>query len=286
MAIVTDRVEETLDDRTNIHPPQGPRVRWGGVMSGLFIAIGVLMVMSALGLAIGVTALGDPREATGDTASGLGIGAGIWAFITLLIALFLGGLVSTKVTDRPDRPGAVMHGALVWVLFFLFTIWLIGSGISLGLSGLFGAMSELARGATTAVAAGGGDLVQTLGLQEPNRVIEKLDDPATASTLAAATGMSNEEARAALGDLRSRVEAVRDDPARVAAEVRGFLAQYSERAKQQAMVAAAKAQRGATIGSWITFGVLVVTLGVAIAGAMGGVPSFRRWRRQIVEVHN
>jgi hypothetical protein len=286
MAIVTDRVEETLDDRTNILPPQGPRVRWGGVMSGLFIAIGVLMVMSALGLAIGVTALGDPREATGDTASGLGIGAGIWAFITLLIALFLGGLVSTKVTDRPDRPGAVMHGALVWVLFFLFTIWMIGSGISLGLSGLFGAMSELARGATTAVAAGGGDLVQTLGLQEPNRVIEKLDDPATASTLAAATGMSNEEARAALGDLRSRVEAVRDDPARVAAEVRGFLAQYSERAKQQAMVAAAKAQRGATIGSWITFGVLVVTLGVAIAGAMGGVPSFRRWRRQIVEVHN
>jgi len=286
MAIVTDRVEETLDDRTNILPPQGPRVRWGGVMSGLFIAIGVLMVMSALGLAIGVTALGDPREATGDTASGLGIGAGIWAFITLLIALFLGGLVSTKVTDRPDRPGAVMHGALVWVLFFLFTIWMIGSGISLGLSGLFGAMSELARGATTAVAAGGGDLVQTLGLQEPNRVIEKLDDPATASTLAAATGMSNEETRAALGDLRSRVEAVRDDPARVAAEVRGFLAQYSERAKQQAMVAAAKAQRGATIGSWITFGVLVVTLGVAIAGAMGGVPSFRRWRRQIVEVHN
>jgi hypothetical protein len=285
MAIVTDRVEETLDDRTNILPPQGPRVRWGGVMSGLFIAIGVLMVMSALGLAIGVTALGDPREATGDTASGLGIGAGIWAFITLLIALFLGGLVSTKVTDRPDRPGAVMHGALVWVLFFLFTIWLIGSGISLGLSGLFGAMSELARGATTAVAAGGGDLVQTLGLQEPNRVIEKLDAPATASTLAAATGMSNEEARAALGNLRSRVEAVRDDPARVAAEVRDFLAQYSERAKQQAMVAAAKAQRGATIGSWITFGVLVVTLGVAIAGAMGGVPSFRRWRRQVVEVH-
>ncbi|MGH8066255.1 MAG: hypothetical protein ACRERE_13680 [Candidatus Entotheonellia bacterium] len=286
MAIVTDRVEETLDERTNILPPQGPRVRWGGVMSGLFIAIGVLMVMGALGLAIGVTALGDPREATGDTASGLGIGAGVWAFITLLIALFLGGLVSTKVTDRPDRPGAVMHGALVWVLFFLFTIWMIGSGISLGLSGLFGAMSELARGATTAVAAGGGDLVQTLGLQEPNRVIEKLDDPGTASTLAAATGMSNEEARAALGNLRSRVEAVRDDPARVAAEVRDFLAQYSERAKQQALAAAAKAQRGATIGSWITFGVLVVTLGVAIAGAMGGVPNFRRWRRQVVEVHN
>lgn len=286
MAIVTERVDETLNERTGIIPPQGPRVRWGGVMSGFFVAIGVLMILGALGLAVGVTALGDPRTATGETASNLGIGAGIWAFITLLIALFLGGMVSTTVTDRPDRPGAIIHGALVWVLFSLFTVWLIASGVSLGLSGLFSAMSGFARGATTAVAAGGGDLVQTLGLNDPNRVIEKLDDPTTASTLAAATGMSTEEARAALGNLRSRVEAVRDDPARVTAEVRDFLAQYSERAKQQALVAAAKAQRGATVGSWVTFGVMIVGLGVSIAGAMGGVPTFRRWRGRTVEVRS
>jgi hypothetical protein len=80
------------------------------------------------------------------------------------------------------------------------------------------------------------------------------------------------------------VQAVRDDPARVAAEVRQFLAQYGERAKQQALAAAAKAQRGATIGAWVTFGAMVVGLGVAIAGAMGGVPSVRRWRRQGVQV--
>lgn len=55
-------------------------------MSGIFVAIGVLM-MAALGLAIGVTALGDPRAATGETASGLGMGAGVWAFISMLMAL-------------------------------------------------------------------------------------------------------------------------------------------------------------------------------------------------------
>jgi hypothetical protein len=253
-------------------------------MSGFFVAIGVLMIMGALGLAIGVTALGDPRTATGETASGLGIGAAVWAFITMLVALFLGGMISTKVTDRPDRPGAMIHGALVWVLFSLFAVWMIASGISLGLSGLFGALSGLAQGATTAVAAGGGDLVQTLGLNDPNQVMEKLDDPATASTLGAATGMSTEEARAALGDLRARVQAVRDDPARVAAEVREFLAQYTERVKQQALIAAAKAQRSAKMGSWITFGVMVVGLGVSMAGAMGGVPRLRRWRREAVEV--
>jgi hypothetical protein len=64
------------------------------------------------------------------------------------------------------------------------------------------------------------------------------------------------------------------------------LAQYTERAKQQAMAAAAKAQRGATIGSWVTFGSMVVGLGVSIAGAMGGVPSFRRWQRRVVEIRS
>jgi hypothetical protein len=62
------------------------------------------------------------------------------------------------------------------------------------------------------------------------------------------------------------------------------MAQYAERAKQQALVAAAKAQRGATIGAWVTFGSMVVGLGVSMAGAMGGVPGSRRWRGRAVEV--
>ena len=44
-------------------------------------------------------------------------------------AVFLGSLVSTAVTDQPDRTGAVIHGALVWVLFSLFSVWMIASGI-------------------------------------------------------------------------------------------------------------------------------------------------------------
>ena len=50
----------------------------------------------------------------------------------------------------------MIHGALVWVLCSLFSVWMNASGVSLGVSGLFSAMSGLARGATMAVAAGGG----------------------------------------------------------------------------------------------------------------------------------
>ena len=166
MATPTERIEATVVEGRDIITPVGPRVRWGGVMSGLFVAIGTLMLLTALGLAIGVTALGDPRAATGETASGLGIGAGIWAFITLLVSVFLGGMVSTQVTDSPDRAGAVIHAVLVWVLFLVVIIYLIVSGMSLGLTGLFGAAGAVTRGATAAVGVGG-DLTQLWGWMIP-----------------------------------------------------------------------------------------------------------------------
>jgi len=290
MAITVDHpITDTVLTHTDVIPPIGPRVRWSGVMSGLFVAIGTLILLTALGLAIGITALGDPRMATSETASGLGIGAGIWTFITLLIAYFLGGMVSSQVTDRPDRTGAVIHGALVWVLFMLFLLWLMVSGISLGLTGLFGTVRTLAQSAGAVgmgAMAAGGDLTRGLGLDDPNQILARLDDPNTATVLASATGMSNEEARAALSGLRSRVEAVKDDPARVAAEVRTFVGQYAERAQQRAMEAAAVAQENAAVGSWVTFGVMVVTLIVAIVGAMMGVPNLQRWRETFVQIRN
>src|SRR5215510_14464711 len=262
-------------------PPVGPRVRWGGVMSGVILALGIVLLLTALGLAIGITAVGDPRAATAGTATGLGIGAGFWAALTLLVAYFLGGLVSTMVTDRPDRGGALVHGALVWTLASGCLLWLLGQGISLGASGLLGALSSLTHTATTAVSAtvaGGGDLAYQLGLTDATRIIDRLDVPQTVSLFASVTGLPTAEARTALAQFRTRVEAVRDNPDRVAAEVRSFLAQYKERAQQQALKAAAAVQEGATVGSWVTFIVLVLTLGVSILGALAGIPSLRTWR--------
>src|SRR5262249_24101734 len=262
-------------------PPVGPRVRWGGVMSGVILALGIVLLLTALGLAIGITAVGDPRAATAGTATGLGIGAGFWAALTLLVAYFLGGLVSTMVTDRPDRGGALVDGALVWTLTSGFLLWLLGQGISLGASGLLGALSGLTHTAATAVSttvAGGGDLAHQLGLTDSTRIIDRLDDPQAVSLFASVTGMATTDAQTALAQFRARVEAVRDNPDRVAVEVRTFLAQYKERAQQQALKAAAAVQQGATVGSWVTFIVLALTLCVSILGALAGLPSLHTWR--------
>jgi hypothetical protein len=132
--------------------------------------------------------------------------------------------------------------------------------------------------AVSATVAGGGDLAHQLGLTDSTRIIEWLDEPQTVSLFASVTGMPITEARTALAQFRTKVEAVRDNPEQVAAEVRSFLAQYKERAQQQALKAAAAVQEGATVGSWVTFVVLALTLAMAILGALAGIPSLRTWR--------
>ena len=270
-----------VDEHTEVSPPVGPRVRWGGVMSGFVVAMGTILLLTALGVAIGITTLGDPRATTDYVEPGLGIGASIWGAITLLLACFLGGMVSTRVTDRPDRGGAFIHGTLVWTLVAVFLLWLVGQGISFGLSNLLGALGGLTQTATTAVTSvvsGDGDLAQRLGLDNPSQIMNRLDDPEVVSVFASATGMSTNEARTALNQLRSQVEAVRDNPDQVATEVRNFLEQYADRAKQQARQVAATVQEGTTVGAWITFGVLAATLIVAVLGALAGIPSLDAWR--------
>jgi hypothetical protein len=269
------------DRHTEVSPPVGPRVRWGGVMSGFVVAMGTILLLAALGVAIGITTLGDPRATTDYVEPGLGIGASIWGAITLFLACFLGGMVSTRVTDRPDRGGAFIHGTLVWTLVAVFLLWLVGQGISFGLSNLLGALGGLTKTATTAVTSvvsGDGDLAQRLGLDNPSQIMNRLDDPEVVSVFASATGMSTNEARTALNQLRSQVEAVRDNPDQVATEVRNFLEQYADRAKQQARQVAATVQEGTTVGAWITFGVLAATLIVAVLGALAGIPSLGAWR--------
>jgi hypothetical protein len=97
------------DDRAT-QPPIGLRVRWGGVTSGWLIALGTILLLTALGLAIGITAIGDPRAADRETASGLGIGAGLWGAVTLLIAYFLGGLMA----DPGDGPSGPWRSSHAW----------------------------------------------------------------------------------------------------------------------------------------------------------------------------
>jgi hypothetical protein len=248
-AMPRERIVDQIEERTVIDEPRGPLVGWGPVFGGFFVGAGVVLLLSVLGVAIGVTVLPDPRMVSPEGTARLGLGAAVWAAVSLLIGFFIGGWVAARGANHPDRAGAVIQGMLLWTLGIIAVVALVTSGISAGVSGLFHGLGLLTRGAIV-------------------------------SSFATATGTSTGEAARALDDLRARLAPIGDDPVRVAAEVKSFFAQSPERraAESAPSADAAAVQRGTRIGSWITLGTLLITLFVSLAGALAGAPAPDRWR--------
>jgi hypothetical protein len=104
----------------------GLRVSWGGVWSGVLVTLGSLILLGALGVAVGMTAI-DPARA--DTQK-LAAVASVWGAVSLLAALFLGGLVATRTGMVYDRATGMFEGALVWIVSVLLMAVFAGSGLS------------------------------------------------------------------------------------------------------------------------------------------------------------
>lgn len=105
------------------------RVRWGPIIAGLVVALSTQLVLSALGAAIGLTSLsgsGAPRT----DAGGIGSAVGIWAIISLLISLFLGGWVTTRACGPMNRSTGLLNGAILWATTLAISAWLLSSGVS------------------------------------------------------------------------------------------------------------------------------------------------------------
>src|SRR5215207_5622875 len=124
---------------------EGMKVSWGGVFAGVLVALGVSMLLAALGVAIGITAV-NPGETDPGT---IGTGAAIWGAVQLLLALFVGGMVATRVGAIIDRTTGFFEGVLVWVVSLMLMAYLAASGIAAVASGAF----SLLGGATQTFSA-------------------------------------------------------------------------------------------------------------------------------------
>lgn len=123
----------------------GIRVSWGGVFGGVLLAVGLLVLLTSLGAAIGITAA-EPGRTDAGTA---GRAAGIYGAVSLLLALFFGGWAATRMGAIVDRATGFCEGALVWVVAVL----LIASLGIMGLGNLIGGAMNLAGNASQAAAS-------------------------------------------------------------------------------------------------------------------------------------
>jgi hypothetical protein len=126
-----DRPNDYIGERTvpvvatNYHD----QVRWGPIIAGLVIAMSTQLVLSALGVAIGASSIGDsgaPRTEAGV----VGVNIGIWSIVSLLIALFVGGWTAARTAGRMNRNTALLNGAILWASTLALSAWLLSSGVS------------------------------------------------------------------------------------------------------------------------------------------------------------
>ncbi|HEY3476354.1 MAG TPA: hypothetical protein VGK56_17200, partial [Anaerolineales bacterium] len=72
-----------------------PRIKWSAVFAGWVVGLALQMVLMLLGLGFGAWAI-DFRE--NNPAEGLPMGAAIWTGVSMLLAAFTGGYVTSRLS--------------------------------------------------------------------------------------------------------------------------------------------------------------------------------------------
>jgi hypothetical protein len=105
---------------------------WGPVWAGVIGGFAVLILLTLLGLGIGLAAF-DPTAG----AAAVGTPAFIWGAIVLLLSYFVGGWLAGRTSSyHGTTTSAFILGSLVWALSVVLLVLMA----SLGIAGIFGAI--------------------------------------------------------------------------------------------------------------------------------------------------
>jgi hypothetical protein len=111
-----------------------PRIRWSAVFAGWVVGLALQMVLMLLGLGFGAWAV-DFRE--NNPAEGLPIGAAIWTGLSMLIAAYTGGYVTSRLSGIYNRSDGLYHGIVVWGVNWLIFAWLTTTAMAAMIGGAF-----------------------------------------------------------------------------------------------------------------------------------------------------
>ena len=122
------------------NPAYGPtnlmkRISWSAVFAGVLVAIVSQMLLTLLGLGIGLSTVDAATEQ--NPTAGLGTGSAVWYIISSLLSLFAGGWIAGRLASAPRRFDGIIHGVLTWCLATLLTIYFLTTTIGSILGGRF-----------------------------------------------------------------------------------------------------------------------------------------------------
>jgi hypothetical protein len=126
--------------------PIRDRIRWGPIIAGVVTAFAVLLFLTILGIALGISALGrDDNPQTWGTA------AGIWGGLSLLVAFFVGGWMAARAAATLSESDGPLNGFVTGAATLLLLLWLATTALT-GALGFFASTVSNIAGAAAPVA--------------------------------------------------------------------------------------------------------------------------------------
>ncbi|WNG34478.1 hypothetical protein F0U61_13165 [Archangium violaceum] len=273
------------------------RVSWGSIFAGAVTALGLWILLYALGLALGLSSI-NPQD-TGSARSS-GIFTGIWSIISPLIALFVGGVVAGRGSGAQTKSSGGMHGLVMWGLTTLVGLWLLGNLVSTLAGGLFSVGKSAVQATGSAVSAGAaqgggvGQVAQSFGL-DANDALRPINErlqaqgnpPVTASQLEAATRdvvrtavqQGRLDRQLLVSSIAENTPLSRADAEEVASRVETQFKTFQGQAGQAVQSVQTGALKAADVTGkalWGVFGALFLGLISAILGGTVGVSKRQR----------
>lgn len=145
--MVTVRDTDTVADSGGF----SSRVSWGSLLLGVVVALGVMLLLTLLGIALGFTVIDPKQEA--DPLAGIPLGTAIYFIIAHIIALAIGGYAAARLASSSWSSASVLHGTGVWALVAILMVFAATTTVGALVSGTASLVSTITGGAAQAVSA-------------------------------------------------------------------------------------------------------------------------------------
>lgn len=250
--VSTSPVRPSVTDVTISAPLD--RVRWTSVIAGFFTVLATIVVLTVLGVAIGLSTV-DPNN-----PRGLALGLSVYGGITALIAFLIGGFISARTAAVAGSGNGVLNGAMVWIITIPILVYVLGNGIG----SLLGTAADLTTKAATIGAQVAGPAVgQVAG--------EVIANPTLAATIqAGANGATGAATQSANGAVDAATPDTNTIPGQAQSAVATAQNQIQEVTPQQVQQAAQNASNVA----WVTLLALGLSAAAAIIGGLAGARTY------------
>lgn len=226
------------------------RVRWTSVFAGFFTVLSTIVVLTVLGIAIGLSTVdaNNPR--------GFALGLSIYGGIVALIAFFLGGMISARTAAVGGSRNGILNGAMVWIITIPILVYVLGNGIG----SMLGTAADLTtKAATIGAAAAGPAIGEVAGQVAAN--------PTLAATVQAGVNGTT-------GTTGTSAEATAAASSGVAGQAQAAVATAQNQIQQVTPEQIENTAQDASNVAWATLLALGLSAGAAIIGGLAGGRSY------------